>query len=372
MICNLLKQTLITLALLSFAQSSFSKEKEDCSSFRLDAKGSSFEKIPLYNQEKISGEDLNICYAITTAELIDADNYSRNQNTNQTTSPLSIHAFYQQTDSPNTAPDKYFQKGGIVNKALASVNNQMLCNQNALEKFLSIYDTNTDSSTITQNEQDSVVLFYKKINTEIENFKKMQTELDANIKTLQQDQNEIDCPKNPDTLKKNSNLLDIGQAISFAAKESQFPKQILTFLDNFCRENNFKVQFKDPIIYNGWLDVNGIQEKEYGNILLNRERKLNELWKDPKKRIPVAIGYDPDFLLGKTAPAGFPHHASALIGRRQNGATCEVLIRNSYGVNCEGPNYRSQLAYPCDNGSIWVPMKKLMEYTTNLTWIPAS
>jgi hypothetical protein len=83
-----------------------------------------------------------------------------------------------------------------------------------------------------------------------------------------------------------------------------------------------------------------------------------------KNPMPVGVAYDPRILEGPIKGDSMPAHASVIIGRRLNNGHCEYLVRNSYGPKCS-----QSYVYPCEDGSIWVPVQDLTQYTDQLVWI---
>lgn len=101
---------------------------------------------------------------------------------------------------------------------------------------------------------------------------------------------------------------------------------------------------------------------------------------DKRHKIPISIDYCSSVLTESSnsrgreiffssAPNsqerenGCRPHASVLIGRRRSmnpsgGATCEYLIRNSWGPTCEP--YASEYSDKCENGQIWVARDALL------------
>jgi hypothetical protein len=60
-------------------------------------------------------------------------------------------------------------------------------------------------------------------------------------------------------------------------------------------------------------------------------------------------------------------HTSLIVGKRWNQEknSCEFLVRNSYGLSCDG--YDPSLS--CDKGSIWMPEKTLKKAYLIMTWL---
>lgn len=85
---------------------------------------------------------------------------------------------------------------------------------------------------------------------------------------------------------------------------------------------------------------------------------------------PVGIGYNVcDFMKpSDTAEKreGCPH-ASSIVGRKRNKktGTCEYLVRNSYGEQCEGYNK----GVVCDKGYFWMSEKKLKDSVVEMVWV---
>jgi hypothetical protein len=61
-------------------------------------------------------------------------------------------------------------------------------------------------------------------------------------------------------------------------------------------------------------------------------------------------------------------HASLIIGRRRNSVgTCELLVRNSYGTDCN--NYNDSVKKNCEKGNIWVARDLIGDSTLTTSWI---
>ena len=89
-----------------------------------------------------------------------------------------------------------------------------------------------------------------------------------------------------------------------------------------------------------------------------KEELIKKLHETLNEKNPAAIGYSAGFLQDKRAPG---NHASIVVARRYNqeAKSCQFLIRNSWGSNCQ--NYA--LPYPvegnCADGHIWVSEETL-------------
>lgn len=62
-------------------------------------------------------------------------------------------------------------------------------------------------------------------------------------------------------------------------------------------------------------------------------------------------------------------HTSSLVGRRWNQTknTCEFLIRNSYGENCQNGRYHS--SYDCEDGNLWLTEKQIYQNMTSIVYM---
>lgn len=62
-------------------------------------------------------------------------------------------------------------------------------------------------------------------------------------------------------------------------------------------------------------------------------------------------------------------HTSSLVGRRWNSTknTCEFLIRNSYGEDCQNGRYHS--SYDCEDGNLWLSEKQIYQNMTSIVYM---
>lgn len=62
-------------------------------------------------------------------------------------------------------------------------------------------------------------------------------------------------------------------------------------------------------------------------------------------------------------------HTSSLVGRRWNSEnnTCEFLIRNSYGLNCDNSGYDP--SYECQNGNLWLGESEIYKNMTSIVYM---
>ena len=62
-------------------------------------------------------------------------------------------------------------------------------------------------------------------------------------------------------------------------------------------------------------------------------------------------------------------HTSSLVGRRWNQTknTCEFLIRNSYGENCQNGRYHESL--DCEDGNLWLTEKQIYQNMTSIVFM---
>lgn len=69
--------------------------------------------------------------------------------------------------------------------------------------------------------------------------------------------------------------------------------------------------------------------------------------------------------LTQLKPRSCNKHSALVIGRKQNGSRCELLIRNSWGKSCE--KYASHLK--CEEGDVWVDSQILAENISSLSYL---
>lgn len=71
------------------------------------------------------------------------------------------------------------------------------------------------------------------------------------------------------------------------------------------------------------------------------------------KANPISLNYNAYFLIKNSSPKDIANHYSSIVGRRlSSNNTCQYLIRNSWGTNCN--LYPEPYNRQCEEGNIWV------------------
>lgn len=321
-----------------------------CSDLRLDSKGEVFWKLPVYNQKIGSSRDANICYAITAAWLIDADRRRKSGRLESLSSPLSIALLTRYNNVTGTSgadparkyiddtdPFTYLLAGGTIVDALHASRGRAVCDQQSLESYASLIGGHANSQSM-------------------ETFLSEFTAPDANgtpgPALIQSALNKTNThcrlvpgyeSSEPQTLKMPKYLTELKSVLDNSAQQTpeQKAQSLADLAQRFSEEGKAKF-FADTMM-----------------------KLLNQ-------KIPIGVDYvcresqttDPIYSSAL--------HASVIVGRRfnQESKSCEFLVRDSYGPNCEDSNGRPRYRVPCENGSFWVDDRKLIAELRSLTWIP--
>ncbi|MBY0518264.1 MAG: hypothetical protein K2P81_15245 [Bacteriovoracaceae bacterium] len=86
-----------------------------------------------------------------------------------------------------------------------------------------------------------------------------------------------------------------------------------------------------------------------------------------QKNNPVLLDYGSDILRDHTIRRIklSSLHTSLILGRRWNQGSCEYLIRDSHGTDCEGYDP----VYQCESGNLWIPGENLHRNMTSIVYI---
>lgn len=391
------------IAVLFFTGSALAEtsEKTRCKDVRLDQAGGPFEKIPVYDQEKfyqrlegaeagkrdLSASGENLCYAVVASQLIDAQRFSKGDSLTKLSSPLSL-ALNHKASRKEVAiegmdgSDDYDVLGpGNPILALMTNHNQSVCDQKWLENYAAMMDSSRPGADENSNTGRSVASFFKGTFDQI----KKVGEAKAGLSRKEEDVlNEYYRCRSSAA---GSRLSDILEATRAALNEAKPIPQARSFLQKLCKEHSFRVEPPRPKFSTG-RDAVGDRELESelararssndDTALMVASRKLEISQKNrmketisrlltDKKPTPVGIGYCHHMVTGASPRVCHEaNHTSVIIGQRWKGGSCEVLIRDSYGEEaCK------KSSYPCDNGSMWIPMDDLIDYTSDvgLYWL---
>lgn len=384
------------------------RAEDECSNVRLDHPGQAFSFIPVYSQTRREAADPGICYAISSAELIDADRFAKDPaSLKQLTSPLSValdysanrddvSPVYWSADEVLADPrDERARKLlglGEIGAAVSASQNQKVCDQRWLQNYVALLGTHNTVSRSKAYLQGPFI-------GSLTNF------LSALVEFAQSNGQDAEALR---FFRQRFAATGVDEArLMTAARFIKDPiKLSRAMLEALCADHSFSVRtepvkklmgFDDP----HYVEANGELRAALGKILnsggsdftkaadamavmheFNQHydpnvksarlaKKARELLgrADP---IPFAIAYCPQVLMGNDQIC-VPTHGSVVIGRRFNREqrTCEYLVRNSYGPLCKN-SVGIPYTVPCDNGSLWVEEKRLFRATMSLEWIPRS
>jgi hypothetical protein len=243
-------------------------DEERCRTVRMDQKGGAFEKIPVYNQSKFSEEEdsvrfmekkisasgQNLCYAITSSELIDADRFIKGDKLDTLTSPLSI-ALNHKTLMNAISPELFLGTGsgtddptviGPGNPMMAIISNrgQRVCDQRWLEKYAAMMESSGPSEIPDSPTGRSVRTFFKGVFDQIQKVSQLSGSLVLKQKVLN---DYFACRTAP----QGQNMKSIISAAHAALLSTgEIPKAQI-FLMNLCKENSLLLNPPKPIFYDG-------------------------------------------------------------------------------------------------------------------------
>lgn len=370
------------LVIFLFSLSHVASATESCDNKRLDLNDGPLTHVPIYNQEKFN-KDVNICWAITAAQLIDAHRAKTESPLRNITSPLSIalnrYASHQHEDFTTLGEESYAAQkrvnfksdgkirdaaenlvaGDEVQKGLSEIRGREVCDQNFLDRFIDMKNAKTDDDRANYDSGVKLSVhdyFYtvlsgmdlrrrgvlitdeikRKISDHLDGRKGCRSELFKNLDAI------------------NTALqagIDADPQIKFAAAN------VGAFTSQLCSKNKFAVNFSNP----GHLE-NTPERATFAQETINQIANLLD------RNTPIGISLQSCLLEGpnsckKNNTTGL--HAMVVAGRRWDGKTCQYFLRNSYGENCE----KIKSKWPCERGGLWVESASLSSRTNTLDWI---
>lgn len=382
-------------------------DETSCSTVRLDKNGGPIEKLPVYDQNRNAKDDTNLCYATTASLLIDA-NRSLREEVPPFTAPLSISLNYKMQQSklalklqdptnPSDPSTLAFNLvgGGYIDTAIEANQDEFVCDQRFLQKFDNAIGDDQGSKFKLGSSQDTTTEnFLKNILDQTEKYRRDSQLIDRVVSRTAALNDFFRCKADS----QYSNIGDILEAAKAAHSATNPLKKAATFLTKLCQKNSFKIRTPKVKKLDGidgdYLTENMELVKKLSDATFNQDQRL-QLVKDfqdkfdPKKKIaklekqindllgaevptPIGIGYCHDSLSSKGEVNCAPAHASVIIGRRfnQQTKTCELLVRDSYGPNCNNSDGTARYAWPCENGNVWIESNKLLRSASSVTWIP--
>jgi hypothetical protein len=356
---------------------SFAARADNCSTLRLDEGQGPFTQIPVYDQTDMqTGDDTNMCYAIVAAEMVDAYRHSIDpKSLQQLTAPFSFAMGFKSSKDPfelnRITDEKVFLGAGRMKRAI--VETKYACDQNWLNQF--DHSMGIDKNMARQI-TDKIKIgsgtfeFLKSIVDQMEKYRAVLDNRSFANRLFGSD-------PEPE-MNEYFHCLHSGGAVQIVKIASATKaaweidvrgriQRMQQFVFNLCKDHRIEVKVPEPHEY----ERDQIMRKtEEGKNQVIQDQILNNL--NAKK--PTAVTFCSTLLnkpdSANTSRCGLQHVAVA-IGRRANPDTkkCEILIRNSYGPNCFKTDGTPKYAWPCENGSVWVPAERLTRDIQKLGWI---
>lgn len=324
-----------------------------CQEIRLDQAGGPLANLPVYNQSLGITADPDICYAVTASELIDAYRVQHQGAIHTLASPLSIALRARLHDLrfplegrsssyDDSNPITFMIGGGSVVRAMNASRQQMVCDQQWLEPSIKLFKDSASAQAVDRY------------------------------------------------------LLESKSPKFIAPYNSKIIESALEHLGHHCGAHQFSLEFAAPTELNrpngDYLGEQLSLAKEIQSGFLSTEAQTQKIKAfqekfDPEKRIklfgeaierllsantPIGIGYMYRSLKEVDHLGSLGGHASVIVGRRWGPEThqCELLVRDSYGPSCVAANGKPRYELPCENGSVWVNARTLLQDTLSLAWIP--
>lgn len=348
----------------------FALGASDCSPMRLD--DTSMKTMPVYDQDDIAD-----CYAIITAQMIDAYRFSHGDvDTAHRTSHYALATNYKSSDERERMSFARDLKSFMSLPDGGTTLREPLKSPLVLAKPLIFKkDTYVDShlelgapeETARANRtaggklvscSDAAVKRYFKKN---KNFKETY-ELWSQSKV----QNE----RAPACFSAPGESLAFKDIVESFRDETSMQDFFAGLMKKICEKDSVLVDFPE-ITTLGWSVSEDPSEIGKKNKSIT-ERKLAQAGVDLvngalslRNPQPVGLGYYPKFLEKKNAKKNEgEYHQSIIIGRRKNQVgQCEFLLRNSWGPRCN-------LTVPCDprtKGQYWINAEELMRHADEVT-----
>jgi hypothetical protein len=225
-----------------------------CKEIRLDSPGKAFERIPVYNQtqysvspydkqsdssaleQSLSGQ--NLCYAMASAAMMDANRFKNGDSLSKLTSPLSValnhKANFKKIEERQLAKvnlgggDDYDQVLGPGNPifALVTNNNMRVCDQRWLEQYSPIMAPAANANG-NSDKQKSIETFLKEALKQIN---------DAHVlkENITDKTSQNYCDNNPT----GNNLSQIGMVMSQGLNPPSQISELSTYLDKLCKDHS--------------------------------------------------------------------------------------------------------------------------------------
>ncbi len=313
------------------------RAQAECQDIRLDV-GGSMSALPVFDQATPGGEkDMNLCYAVAAAQLIDASRFAgQKATTAEMTSPWWLALNYSvQFKTRNDNADIEF---GETDKALESAKRFGLCRQEDL---------------FENRSSDEIIAFHAKL--------KKSFRAEDRENSLHALLSETQFFKDP---------VRITEVASKVSKERTFLSFLRTLFDEKCQgkvyqEPSFTVERMDldrkPIPLEAKQDL--IRQTLVGQQPLEASICSQALSNPEYRGILDSGKFARDCM----------RHSVLIVGSRSQKGQCQYLVRDTYGAqSCQRKRngsswYHSSLE--CDSGQVWVPEKILFDNTWGVTRI---
>jgi hypothetical protein len=389
-----LNSILLFLAMTATSSPAFAIAEKDCGDIRLDQNGGPFAEMPVYNQLAFADKsDTNICFAVAASQIIDAHRFSEEGKLPaQLTAPVSLALTTKYNALGWTEVDILPQPGPeailgteSVREALENAKVYPVCDQNWLDQFEGSFGKKNSPAGTSKEDAAIYALYPSKRNflraviAEVDSYRDIPLPFLAGLRGGKPEpkitQAYFECRVEENTIP----LKDILEAIKAGAAYATPLGKTNAFFKSFCAKHMFQPKIPPPQIFarqdlfkKGTLDMEpyrtGEMEKK-ANELLNSQPLVLNLCGGALKT-PGASQINDDRM-------GFFHaddcaiHAAVLVGRKYNKEkkSCEFLVRDSYGPDCEDAEGKPRYDRKCENGNVWVDSTQLMRSTFHLIWL---
>ena len=366
-VLSVLLNRLRSPTLLKWAQDRLGPQKSatDCGAeVRLDAPGGTAEKMPIHDQD-----GLGICFAETGAQLFDS---LMNQQGVTHPRTSSLHAaLLTKLNFSDPSQASRSNNGGIDGgDPCATVQGLGASGACSHESYLRFLNTGWPKASVGRL-YDLFETHRQGLEAELKN-KKLQKEIDQTVSRhafALMDGILATCSPNRPSVVKLPTFDELGRIL----QEGSFPGLARGVFGSDCQpQDKFRAPFE---ITCQAIGTYGYSSRQMKPVL--QRRLLNHL-SEAKSATPVGISYcsallqkGPDWKKGtqeasdlfRTPECGM--HASIVVGKRQKNGSCQFLIRNSWGTDCD--SYAK--TWECQNGQIWVDADALLENTYELQFV---
>lgn len=352
---SFMKKTRVILAILISSYSSVVLT-EVCSTIRLDEKGGSLSRVPIYDQDNFGS-----CYAYTAAQMIDAYRFSHNMpSPNHLTSPLKISTEGALADHNYYTEDK---GGGHVDKAIDFAKLSGSCNKKITDLLLSKRSENKF--------YDNAIKQFRKYLKEKKERSTLRSMIDYMLRNESPALKQIQCDLKFSGLPSNliPNLVDLEKIIKGSYNWDTF--YLNNLINKICEKDSIDISTLPKPITKDFYQISWEPEERSLRTQNVIEGLLNT--KNPQ---PIGLSFCGSALANKNyTGVSFEYrdndfckpHAALIIGRKKSSSgNCMYLIRNSFGTGCE---LAKKAGIDCEEGTgqIWVDSARIGRATIGLS-----